>query len=276
MGDKTDKEAYAKGLVAIEAFFKQAGPDFKYIGTDYKYKGLLLLKTGKDSLAKIELEKAISLEPKLKSEIYTELAVNAMKAKKHSDCSHYYELKYGCDSANFGTNDFFSLGRAYFYTALSFKKEANDLREAQKKKKKPEETTEVLAKESSAKALFIKSDSAFSKTTQKNQAWPIGYFWRARANSYLDPTNALWLAKPYYEKMISLITKPEERTGTYKTNLIEAYEYLGSYYVTTNDKAKADETWTFVKELDPANEKAKNYFTPPKPKPAPAGAPKAN
>ncbi len=275
MGDKTDKEAYNKGLVSIEAFFKQAGPDFKYIGTDYKYKGLLLLKTGNDSLAKIELETAMGIEPKLKSEIYSELAVNAMKAKKYSDCSNYYELKYASDSSNFGTNDFFSLGRAYFYSALGLKKEANELREVQKKKKKPEESTEVLAKESSSKDLFVKSDSAFSKTTQKNTTWPIGYFWRARANSYLDPTNVLWLAKPHYEKMISLITKPEEKTGTYKTNLIEAYEYLGSYYVTTNNKAKADETWTLVKELDPANEKAKNYFTPPKPKPAPAGAPKS-
>ncbi|MCU0359277.1 MAG: hypothetical protein MUF75_00960 [Bacteroidia bacterium] len=273
MGDKTDKEAYNKGLFALDAFFNLAGADFKYIATDYKYKGLLLLKTGKDSLANTELNKAMSLEPKLKPEIYSELAANAMRLKKYDAGSGFYELKYQSDSLGFTSSDYYSLGRAYFYSALALKKEASEVRDSQIKKKKPTETPEVLAKEDQAKTLFIKADSAFSKTTQKSPTWPIGYFWRARANSYLDPSNALWQAKPYYEKMISLITKPEERTGTYKSNLIEAYEYLGAFYVTANDKVKADETWNLVKDLDPANEKAKNYFAPPKPKPA---APKSN
>jgi len=269
MGDKTDKEAYAKGLDALNSFFKQAGPGFKYIGLDYKYLGLLLLRTEKDSLARVAFEKAIEIDPKLKSEIYGEEAYWSMKQKNYSAAANYFELKQSDDIEGFSSNDFYTMGRAYFYSALELKKEANELRDVQLKKKKPAETPEILAKESEYKERLIKADSSFSKTTQKSQTWPIGYFWRARANSYLDPTSELWLAKPYYEKMISLVTKPEERKGVYKNNLIEAYEYLGAYYVTIKDKTKSDETWSQVKELDPENEKAKSYFNPPK---APAGA----
>jgi len=55
MGDKTDKEAYAKGLVALNKFFEMAPQNFKYISNDYKYKGILLSRTGKDSIALIEM-----------------------------------------------------------------------------------------------------------------------------------------------------------------------------------------------------------------------------
>jgi lipoprotein NlpI len=70
------------------------------------------------------------------------------------------------------------------------------------------------------------------------------------------------------------IVKPEERTTTYKSNVIEAYEYLGYYYVTKKDDAKAKEQWLIVKELDPSNEKANNYLNPKKPQAPTGGAPK--
>ncbi|MCE3259423.1 MAG: hypothetical protein K0S12_1064, partial [Bacteroidetes bacterium] len=45
---------------------------------------------------------------------------------------------------------------------------------------------------------------------------------------------------------------------------VEALEYLGYYYVTKKDKAKADEMFNQLKEIDPANPKVTNYFNPPK------------
>lgn len=267
MGDKADKDAYSKGLQALDNFFSAAGPAFKYLGMDYKYKGFHLLKLGKDSLAKLSFDKAIALDSTLKDDVYGELAATYMKAKNYTEAYKAYEQKLLADASKFESGDYYSMGRAYFYAGIALNKETAALRDIQVKKKKPEQTPEVLAKENEAREHFVKADSSFSKTTQKSPSWPIGYFWRARSNSYLDPSNSLWLAKPHYEKMLTLL-KPEERTGTYKSNAIEAYEYLGAYYVTAGDKAKADETWKNVQELDPANEKAKNYFTPPKPKPA--------
>lgn len=267
IGNKTDAEAYNKGLSSIGNFFANAGPNFKYLYNDYKYKGLLLSKTGKDSLAIIELEKAIALDPKSSSEILSDIAAIYMKTKDYDKAAASFEKKMNGESKNLNNNDYYSLGRAYFYSAIGVLKEVNALKEPLIKKKKPTDTPEIQEKEAQEMALFIKSDTAFSRLTQLSPTWPLGYFWRGRANSYLDPKNENWLAKPHYEKLLSLV-KPDERTSTYKSNVIEASEYLGDYYVNNKeakDKVKADEYWTAVKELDPTNEKAKYYFAPPKP-----------
>jgi tetratricopeptide (TPR) repeat protein len=160
-------------------------------------------------------------------------------------------------------NDWFNLGRSYYFPAATKMNEAAVIRDAQTKKKKDPETPEVKQKESDAAQMYVKADSAFAQLVRLNPSWPTAYIWRGRANAGMDPKAEKDLAKLQYEKVLSTI-KPEEKTTTSKKDAIEAYEYLGYYYVTKKDKAKADEMWNAVKELDPNNEKAKAYFTPPK------------
>lgn len=253
MGDKTDKEAYNKGLKSIEDFFQKAGPNFKYLGTDYKYKGLLLMKTGKDSLGIIEMDKAIKLDTAIAGEVYSEIANSAYKAKKYDKAISYYEKKFAKDAKSLNNNDWFNLGRAYYYSAETIKNGVANLKDAKIK----------AQKEADARPFYVKADTAFSYLVRLNPSWPLAYTWRGRANFSLDLKAEKDLAKQQYEKVISVV-KPEEKTTTYKSNVIEALEYLGYYYVTHKDKAKSDEMWNAVKEIDPANEKAKSYFTPPK------------
>lgn len=258
MGDKVDKEAYNKGLNAINKFFELAGPKFNYIATDYKYKGLLLAKSGKDSLGVIELDKAVQMDSKLQGDIGTELAKLCMKAKKYPCVIANLEKKDLNDPKSLDNADLFDFGRAYYFSGTTKLKEAVDLKDAKLK----------TAKEAEAAPFFVKADSAFSRLCQKNANWPIAFMWRGRANSYLDPKNEKDFTKMHYEKMLSLI-KPEEKTGTYKNNYIEGLEYLGYYYVSKKDKVNADMIWNQVKELDPANPKQKDYFAPPKPQQTP-------
>jgi tetratricopeptide (TPR) repeat protein len=272
MGNKTDTGAYTKGLAAINKFFNMAGPGFKYLPQDYKYKGILLARTGKDSLGMIELERAISMDTAAASEIYSTMSTLAMKNKRYDQVINYLERKTKGNYNKLNINDAFDLGKAYYFTGAARQKEANEMKDAQAKKKKPTDTPEIKAKEGEAMTNFVKADSAFKKLTQLNSTWPWGYTWRGRANASIDPDAKTDSTKVQYEKVISLV-KPEERTGSYKSNVIEAYEYLGFYYVTKKDEEKAKENWTIVKELDPNNEKAKYYFNPPKPK-APAPKPK--
>ena len=84
---------------------------------------------------------------------------------------------------------------------------------------------------------------------------PLGYVWRAKSNSYLDPKNEKWLAKPFYELYITKV-KPEEAEKN-KKDLIEANEYLGYYYFAKKDYVQAKPYWLKVQELDPSNSKAK-------------------
>ena len=262
VGNKVDTSSYTKGLKAMNKFFEMAGPNFKYLYNDYKYKGLLLARTGKDSLGVIEMEKAIALDPSASGEMNSEIANIYMKAKKYDKAIKAFERKMNGDTKNLNNNDYFSLGRAYYFSGGNIQRDAIAMKDVKAKDKKMAE----------ALPFFVGSDSAFSKLTQLSPTWPVGFFWRGKANVQLDPTNEKGLAKPYFEKALTLLKPEEKSTPTYKNNVIEALEYLGGYSIgVAKDKAKADEYWKAVQELDPNNAKAKIYFNPPKQAPKPAG-----
>jgi tetratricopeptide (TPR) repeat protein len=270
MGNKTDTAAYSKGLKAINTFFQKAGPSFKYLANDYKYKGLLMSRTGSDSLGTLEMEKAIAMDSSSAGDIYSAIASNAMKSKKYPVVISYLEKKLKGDYKNLNINDAFDLGKAHYFTGVARLKETNEMKDALAKKKKATNTPEIQAKEAEAMGSFAKADSAFKRMTVLNPNWPWGYTWRGRANASLDPNAQNDSTRVYYEKVLSLV-KPEERTSSYKANVSEAHEYLGYYFVTKKDDAKAKEQWQQVKELDPSNKKANDYLNPKKPQ-APAGA----
>lgn len=252
MGNKTDKEAYNKGIKALNDFFTAAGPNFKYITDDYKYKGLLLVKTGQDSLGIIELENTIKKDPTAAKDLYTEIASIYYKLKKYDQVTITIDKKTAIDANSLNNNDYFNAGRAYYNLSLPHFNAFVTSKDAKLKS----------TKEAEALPLLVKADSAFSGLVLKNPSWPTAYTWKGRVNALveiLQKKEKEGLAKPWYEKVISTI-KPEEKTASYKRDYIEALEYLGAYYVTVNDKAKADETWNLVKEADPNNAKQLLYF----------------
>ncbi|MES2565707.1 MAG: hypothetical protein V4565_02505 [Bacteroidota bacterium] len=244
LGNKTDTSAYRKGLISINKFFEKSSkvPNFKYVGTDYKYKGILLSKTGQDSLGILEMEKAAAIDPKISGEIINEVAKAYMKSKKYGKAIETYEKKMAGDPKNLTTQDWYEFGRAYYYNGGAKQREKKD-----------------------AEALesFIKADTCFSKLAQLSPSYSIAYFWRGKANVQQDLKDDKGLAKPHYEKAVSLV-KPEEKAGV-KQNLIEAYLYLGSHYAFSKEKdlSKAKEYFTLVKEIDPSNKAATDFFKSP-------------
>lgn len=102
--------------------------------------------------------------------------------------------------------------------------------------------------------LTAEADTTFSQFITK---WPTsvnGYIWKARTKRKIDTDDKLWLAKPYFEKYIEVAVD----TTKYKKDLIEAYTYLGVFYMSKKEKVKATEMWTKVKELDPSNKIAED------------------
>ncbi|MFO0322682.1 MAG: tetratricopeptide repeat protein [Bacteroidota bacterium] len=215
LGNTTDKDAYNKGLGYITNFFDKTSsiPNFKYVATDYKYKGILLAKTGKDSLGIIELEKAASMEPTKSSDINREIAKALMKAKKYNKSIETYEKIMAGDAKNLNSQDWYEFGRSYYYDGGVKQRELKNV--------------EALTQ-------FVKADSCFSKLAQLNPTYSIAYFWRGKANVQQDLKDEKGLAKPHYEKAVALV-KPEERAGV-KVNIIEAYSYLGSHYAFSKEK----------------------------------------
>ncbi|MFL5752837.1 MAG: tetratricopeptide repeat protein [Bacteroidia bacterium] len=256
LGDKVDPEAYKKGLKASDAFFRRtAGKNFKYVADDYKYHGLLMAKTGSDSLGIVEIEKAIALDPTANCELNGEIGKIHKKAKRYEKAIAAYDKKALC-SKGLGAQDYFEIGQAYFFLGGAKEKEAMETKDAATKSKK----------EAESKEFFVKADSAFYKLTQASPTFATGYFWRGKSNIHLDLKDERGAAKEHYEKALSLI-KPEERNlPANKNNVLEACLYLGSHYAfskTEKDLVKAKEYFTIVKELDPNNKAQKDFFASP-------------
>jgi hypothetical protein len=96
------------------------------------------------------------------------------------------------------------------------------------------------------------------KVIEAQPEMPVGYFWRGRTNSQLDPKSDQGLAKPYYETYISKV-KPEEAEKN-KKDLIEAYNYLAAYYAAKKDCPNVKLYMQKVLELDPSNAQAKKVI----------------
>lgn len=236
---------YRAGLDAIGKFIKEAAPK-RIIPLDYIYLGHLQLKTGRDSLGILNLEKAAALDS-TREEVYSEIADHYYGKHKYILAGDAYQ-KYIKKSHKAKLNDYFREGMSYYY---GYSDEYYNTPE-NKTTVKPDST------------LLIHADSAFSYIQQKTTARPVAdvFLYRARVKDLEDTDRAHLqaFAKPFYEEYITLkSTAPpaDERT---KKNLAEAYAYLGAYYDFTKDENKAVENYQKAKDAYPDNKEAKAFF----------------
>ena len=101
---------------------------------------------------------------------------------------------------------------------------------------------------------YVDADTSFAMLVLAKPDLAVGYQWRATVNASMDPTSEKGLAKPFYEKLLTLI---ESDTAKYKKEIVEAYSYLGYYYYLQNDIPTAKSYFQKVLVLDPENPQAK-------------------
>lgn len=210
---------FAKGTDAMNKFFARAPKEKnKILASDYEYLGKNYAKSGKDSLGILNLEKAIAMDSSV-TNLYGEIALIYSKQKNNEKAAEYYTKKID-GKKDVNINDYFNLGKAYYF--------GKD---------------------------YVKADTAFAIVINMQPKLSLGYLWRGRAQSALDPDTKSGAAKPYYEKLIELASIDPVKN---KTDLVEANTYMAYYYyLVAKDNAKSKESWLKVKELDPANAKAK-------------------
>lgn len=230
--EANDPAKYTAALESSDAFFKMVPTD-KVISYDYKYRGMIYTKLGKDSLAVLEYEKAMALDPEKATEYLSDIAKIYVKAKNYDKIITYYAQKETLAADKMEPTEYFDLGKAYYFS------------------KTPN---------------YVLADSSFAKLTRSAPSFLGGYFWRARANFKLeDPNNNKWMSKQYYEAYINKLTPEDLANPNQKANIIEASRYLGYYFEKSpeKNKEKAKEHWTRVKTLDPTNKDAKAFFESP-------------
>jgi len=151
-------------------------------------------------------------------DLLNEIAGAYIKSKRHQEAGDTYKLK--IQRSTGGVNDYYKMGRAYF--------DAKNWAEA---------------------------DSAFAMVNRMSVDFEPAYLFRARVYSNLDPDTKEGLAKPFYEK---LIEKASIDSVKYGKDILEAYNYLGYYYLVNKQYCESLGYWDKIVILDPANDNARS------------------
>lgn len=215
---------YTNGLLYMNKYFQKALAAGKpFLASDYEYLGKNQIKNN-DSLGVDNLQKVLEMDT-TRTDLYSDIAAFLMKQKNYSKAIIYYEKKIALDTAKASPNDYLKLGQCYY-----------NLKD------------------------FTKADTVFADLIRVQPTSIYGYAYRARCKSQADLDTKQGLAKPFYEKVIEVGSLDVEKN---KKELVEAYSYLGYYYLVAKDYPKSKENWKKVLELDATNEKATKALADP-------------
>lgn len=218
------KDAEAQKILA--QFFQTAKPkDIK--SSDYASYGKLLLKLENDSLANEAFAKGIELDTAFQDMEIRELqAKTYYDRKKYDRASQAYEelisVREKIDQRP-SAYDLFYLGHSYYLDGD-----------------------------------YAEADSAFTQLSEIQPNSTLGYLYAAKARAQHDSTGSLGVAIPMYEKFVEIALEAPEKN---KKELIDAYDYLGQFALhKNNDITAATRYFRKILELDPNNERAKDFM----------------
>jgi len=242
------------GISVATRFFKIQGSTF--IDKDYAAYATILADAGKFTESLEQYNKVLTSSA-AKPETYKELATLYYQMKDYAKAAEttqkYIEMVGGIDVAEGA--DYYSMGRSWYLAAQTLIKDST-------------ETGKLLYKD-----YLVKADTAFGTVSIKSPESHIGYLWRGNANAALDPETTLGLAKPYYEKSLTIIQKKLDSgtalTNSLKKDLITIYRYLAWFNYVKLDKDNTILYCNKILELAPDNTDAKSLidsYNPPVPK----------
>jgi len=214
-----ENKNYPQALTNMTDYFAKQKDTTKLLGFDYLYLGKAQLKAGQDSLALINITKAVSKDS-TNTDALAEVAKTFFDAKKYAKSAAIYD-KVIAASPN-GKGVLYS----YFYNGLAYYFDY---------------AAQYSAKKNPSKDLLVKADSSVAKVAQLSPETTDAYLYRARINSLLDDEKApKGLALPFFETFIQKVTEKPELVTANARKLSEAYDNLGGFYF-NSDKAKAKE-----------------------------------
>jgi tetratricopeptide (TPR) repeat protein len=232
-GKTVDPAKTEEARKAFEQYFQKAKPE-DILASDYAYYGKLqlALKTPVgDSLANESFAKSLAMDS-AQTEVLQLQGDTYFKRKKFPEAIAAYKSLMNSRKQPL-SQDLFAIGRAYYYNQQ-----------------------------------FAEADSAFTKLAERTPNIPVGFFWAGKARRQIDSTGVQALANPMYDSAIEKASATPEK---YKRDLIDAYEYLGSYYINIKpDIAKAKSYYEKILTLDPSHPDAKTVLKEIN-KPAPKG-----
>jgi len=213
-----ENKNFPQSLEYMNDFFAKVKDTTRIVGSDYLYLGRAQLASGNDSLALINITKAV-IKDSTNVDALAEVAKAYFDAKKYDKSAKVYETVIAADTSAKGVL------YSYFYNGL-----ANYFDYAAK----------INAQQKPSKDLLAKADASIAKVAKLAPETTDAYLYRARINSLIDDETApKGLMVPFYEEFIKKVTvdKPELAAANGK-KLAEAYDNLGAFYA-ASDKTKA-------------------------------------
>ncbi|MBS1736828.1 MAG: hypothetical protein JSS98_09550 [Bacteroidetes bacterium] len=215
--DKLHDSANARKY--FEEFFQKVNPE-KIGPADYaNYARVLLQFPGMDSLAALNMDKAISLDtvPAKKLEYVKDLAKSQWNAKKYQEAGKWYTKLLSLDK-NYGKVDLYYAGYSDYLASN-----------------------------------YVGADSIFTLYQQKYPDDLFGWYLGARSKEGIDSTGANGLALNDYNKIVE-ISQGIANKDSIKDKLIPSYRYMVAYYYNIkHDTNKAVEYNNKILEVDPAD-----------------------
>lgn len=240
---------YDEVIATGKKFFSlPAGENINYLVTDYTVLADALMAKGQIDEAVKAYEKAVAIEP-VQPTLSREIATKLAGADRTADAAAFYQ-KYIDALPNEDASDYLQLGIYYYRTAGKFstKVAAAEKNQSGTTPNSGQFTTEptlTVLKDSMAQYVS-KADEAFAKVIELAPDSYQGYYWRANANTLLDPDLSKGLANDDYLKMIELLVTSGDKDN--QSKLIEAYRYFSIYYLYQFDANKQADNKNKAKE----------------------------
>jgi len=237
MYSAVENKDYPAAVAAGNTWITKADPK-RVIPLDYIYLGRAQLGMN-DTTGVITLRKALSLDSN-RTAVYGEIANYYYGQKNYAKAGDALTVYIAKGGRKVTLQDYFKAGYSYYMVGLGGKG-------------KPVDTV-----------ALNKADSALSYVQHKMQSPPPAIIiLRAEVNDAkdLDRNNIKGLGKPFYEQYLAVMTDPTAFSAQEKASVIEANDYLGTYYLyKEKNEAKASEYFTKAKALDPNDKQANDFF----------------
>lgn len=228
---------YPQALTFMQDVFEKGKSQPERIQpSDYAYLGKALSQGGQDSLAFLNVKKAVALDTTL-SEDLVEIGKKFAADRKYLLAGEAFEIaaKSNATSPTTLTN--------YYYAGTY---------------KTTHYRIQAQAKAEPSKTLLEEADKSFELLNKTTPEFEIAYLSRATIAKLMeeDPNAPVGLARPYYEQYIEQVTvKQPEKASASTKGLVEAYGYL-AYLLMDKEPAKAIELFNKVLALEPDNQYA--------------------
>lgn len=228
MYDRYELGDYEAGLEDAKFFYSLADSS-DYVYWDYVYYGRLLNKHSLYDDALRQYDKALALDSS-NVDIYREISRVYEEQEDYSQAIEFYRKYMDVRHPSVGMGELFVYGRLNYFAAAD-----TALKEQQ--------------------GIYLsEADLAFARVADYAPHDCLGHFWRARANTLIDPEATEGLAKPYYEATLAILeSKPDAPVPL----LLECLSYMGYYYFLKGDYPASKAYWERILQIDADNQPAK-------------------